>query len=101
MSYWLFKKEPKNISIEDIERKGVQNWHGVRNYQARNFIRDDMHPGDLVLIYHSNSDPSGVVGVAEICSEAYDDSTAQDPSTYHFDPKATDLKPIWLQRKAS
>jgi len=97
MRYWLFKKEPKNISIDDIESKGVQNWHGVRNYQARNFIRDDMQIGDKVLVYHSNSEPSGVVGIAEICSEPYDDITAQDPTTYHYDPKATPDKPIWTQ----
>ena len=97
MNYWLFKKELKNISIEDIKRKGVQNWHGVRNYQARNFMRDAMQPGDLVLVYHSNSEPSVIVGIAEIGSQAYDDVTAQDPSSYHYDPKATPLKPIWLQ----
>ena len=96
MRYWLFKKEPKNISITDIERKGIQNWHGVRNYQARNYIRE-MAIGDLVLVYHSNSEPSGIVGIAEICSAPYDDTTAQDPTTYHFDPKATLEKPIWLQ----
>ena len=96
MQYWLAKKEPKNMSIDDIEVKGVQNWHGVRNYQARNYIRQ-MEIGDLVLIYHSNSEPSGVVGVAAVCSAPYDDDTAQDPATYHFDPKATPEKPIWSQ----
>jgi predicted RNA-binding protein with PUA-like domain len=96
MQYWLFKKEPKNISIDDIEAKGVQNWHGVRNYQARNYIRS-MEVGDLVLVYHSNSDPSGVVGIARVCSEAYDDVTAQDPTSYHPDPKATAENPIWSQ----
>jgi len=95
--YWLFKKEPKNISIEMIREKAVQNWHGVRNYQARNYLRDDAKIGDLVLIYHSNSEPSGVVGIAEICSAPYDDDTAQDPTTYHHDPKATPENPIWMQ----
>ncbi len=96
MNYWLFKKEPKNISIDDIEQKGVQNWHGVRNYQARNYMRE-MQVGDLVLVYHSNSEPSGVVGVAEVCKEAYNDITAQDPTSYHPDPKATPENPIWSQ----
>ena len=96
MHYWLFKKEPKNISIDDIEQKGVQNWHGVRNYQARNYIRS-MEIGDIVLVYHSNSEPSGVVGVAEVCSAPYDDLTALDPISYHPDPKATSENPIWSQ----
>jgi predicted RNA-binding protein with PUA-like domain len=96
MHYWLFKKEPKNISIEDIEQKHVQNWHGVRNYQARNYIRG-MEIGDLVLVYHSNSEPSGVAGIAKICSAPYDDLTAQDPTSYHPDSKATPENPIWSQ----
>jgi predicted RNA-binding protein with PUA-like domain len=97
MRYWLFKKEPKNISIDHIEEKGVQNWHGVRNYQARNFMRTDMAIGDKVLVYHSNSEPSAVVGLAEICSAPYDDVTAQDPDSYHHDPKANPDNPIWTQ----
>ena len=96
--YWLFKKEPKNISIEQIERDGVVSWHGLRNYTARNYLRDSAQIGDKVLVYHSNSDPSGVVGIAEICSAAYDDLTAQDPTTNHYDIKATPEKPAWIAR---
>jgi predicted RNA-binding protein with PUA-like domain len=95
MNYWLFKKEPKNISIDDFEREGTLGWHGVRNYQARNSMRDDMALGDQVLIYHSNSEPSAVMGVGEIVSAAYADHTAQDPAALHFDPKSTPENPIW------
>ena len=96
MNHWLFKKEPKNISIDDFVREGTVGWSGVRNYQARNYMRDTMRIGDLVLIYHSNSEPSAAMGVGEIVSAPYPDLTAQDPATSHYDPKATPGNPVWL-----
>ena len=96
MNYWLFKKEPKNISIEDFIRLGTVGWHGVRNYQARNYMRDSMQLGDKVLIYHSNSDPSAIMGIGEIASAAYPDLTAQDILNTHYDPKSTVTNPVWL-----
>jgi predicted RNA-binding protein with PUA-like domain len=97
-NYWLFKKEPKNISMSDIENAGRLSWTGVRNYQARNYLRDTAQEGDMVLVYHSNSDPSGVVGIAKIYGNPYPDLTAQDPTTNHYDPAATPEKPIWAGR---
>jgi predicted RNA-binding protein with PUA-like domain len=93
--YWLLKSEPDCYSIDDLARDGVTHWSGVRNYQARNFMRDDMKPGDGVLFYHSSAEPPGVAGLAEITSEGYGDHTALDPKDDHFDPKATVDDPIW------
>src|SRR6185437_1538302 len=95
-NYWLVKSEPSCYSIDDLARDGKTMWDGVRNYQARNFMRDGMKKGDRVLFYHSNADPMGVVGVAEVCREAYPDFTAQDPSNDHFDPSSTADNPIWM-----
>jgi len=95
MRYWLMKSEPGTYSIEDLERDGVTGWEGVRNYQARNFMRDEMHLGDRVLFYHSNAKPPGIVGLAEVCREGYPDETQWDESSSYFDPKATQEKPIW------
>ena len=94
--YWLMKSEPETYSIDDMERDGRCFWEGVRNYQARNFMRDEMKVGDLVLFYHSNAKPPGVVGVVRVCSESYPDHTAQDPKSPYFDPKASEDKPIWM-----
>lgn len=94
--YWLLKTEPQSYAIDDLERDGRTSWDGVRNYQARNFMRDDMHIGDDVLIYHSSADPSGVVGLARICREAYPDATALDRNDSHHDPKASKDNPIWM-----
>ena len=77
--YWLMKSEPSVYSIDDLQRDGSTSWEGVRNYQARNFMRDDMRVGDGVLFYHSNAKPMGVYGVAEVVREAYPDDTAFDP----------------------
>jgi predicted RNA-binding protein with PUA-like domain len=90
------KSEPGTYSIEDLERQGVTPWEGVRNYQARNFMRDDMRVGDLVLFYHSNAKPPGAAGVGRVCREAYPDYFAQDRRSAYYDPKATEENPIWM-----
>ncbi len=90
------KSEPESFSIADLEkaRKKTTSWDGVRNYQARNFMRA-MELGDQVFFYHSNADPSCIVGIAEVVRKAYPDHTALDPDDHHFDPKATPANPIW------
>lgn len=93
--FWLMKSEPEVYSIEDLERDGRTFWEGVRNYQARNFIRDEMQVGDGVLFYHSNSAPPGVAGIALVCRTAYPDPTARDPDSDYFDPRATEHDPRW------
>jgi len=95
--YWLVKSEPSVYSISDLSKEKTKTtyWDGVRNYQARNFIRDDMKIGDLVLYYHSNDEPLGVAGYCEIVRESYPDFTAQIPDNPHFDPKSTSENPIW------
>jgi predicted RNA-binding protein with PUA-like domain len=95
MKYWLMKCEPAAYTIEDLERDGSTSWEGVRNYQARNFLRDEMKVGDKVLFYASNADPSGVTGVAEISREAYPDLFAMQPQHKYYDPKARPDNPIW------
>ncbi|HSG40465.1 MAG TPA: EVE domain-containing protein [Thermoanaerobaculia bacterium] len=93
--YWLLKCEPEAYTIEDLERDGTTTWEGVRNYQARNFMRDDMKVGDGVLFYASNADPSGVTGVAEISREGYPDPFSfQEGHKYH-DPKSDPENPMW------
>lgn len=96
MKYWLMKSEPDCFSLEDLIKSPNQTtpWDGVRNYQARNLMRDEMHTGDKVLFYHSGKNPS-VVGLAEVVREAYPDSTAWDPDNNHFDPKSTQDTPRW------
>jgi len=96
MKYWLFKTEPDAYSIHDLEAAGVDLWDGIRNYQARNFIRDEMRPGDKVLIYHSRVQPPGVVGEAEIASEPYPDPTQFDPVAKYHDPKSDPDNPRWM-----
>lgn len=96
MKYWLLKTEPSSYSIDDLQRDGSTGWDGVRNYQARNFMRDQMKIGDLALIYHSNAKPAGVVGLARVCRESHPDETAQDPQDIHFDPKASPENPRWF-----
>src|SRR5688500_737410 len=95
MNYWLMKFEPAAYTIEDLERDGTTSWEGVRNFQARNFIRDQMKVGDGVLFYASNAEPSGVTGVAEIAGEAYPDRFATKKGHKYFDPKSTVDDPIW------
>lgn len=94
--HWLLKSEPEVYSIDDLARDGRTEWDGVRNYQARNYMRDEMAAGDLVLFYHSNADPPGVAGVARVCSEAHPDSTQLDRKSDYYDPKATKDAPRWF-----
>lgn len=94
--YWLMKSEPSVYSIADLKRDGSTCWDGVRNYQARNFMRDEMKPGDEVLFYHSNTDPMGIYGVAKVAREAYPDHTAFDPTDKHYDPKSDPARPTWM-----
>ena len=98
MNYWLMKTEPESYSIDDLakEKKKTTFWSGVRNYQARNFMRDDMKKGDLVLFYHSNANPPSIVGVAEIVKESYPDFTSWDENDHHYDPKSTPENPRWF-----
>lgn len=96
-SYWLMKTEPDVFSIDDLEKRPGQteHWDGVRNYQARNFMRDEMKVGDLILFYHSNATPPGVAGVAEVASKAYPDHTQFDKKSKYYDPKAREENPRW------
>jgi predicted RNA-binding protein with PUA-like domain len=96
MNYWLMKSEPGAYSLNDLKRDAQTCWDGVRNYQARNFMRDQMAVGDQVLFYHSNADPMGVVGVAEVCRAAYPDHTAWDPADPHYDPATRRDAPTWM-----
>lgn len=93
-AYWLMKSEPGSYSIDDLERDGATDWTGVRNFKARNWMRE-MKAGDKVLFYHSNADPSGVAGEAVIVKEAHPDRTQYDPKSKYFEPKATEEKPYW------
>ncbi len=93
---WLMKSEPEEFSIADLQRVGVEPWTGVRNYQARNFMRDGMRPGDPVLFYHSNCDVPGVVGLARVHGEPYPDPTQFNPESDYYDPKSTPDAPRWL-----
>ena len=96
--YWLVKSEPSEFSIDDLEKSKnkITYWDGVRNYQARNFLRDEMKKGDFVLYYHSNADPNAVVGYCEIVKEGYPDFTAFDPDNIHYDPKSSKDNPTWI-----
>lgn len=98
MNYWLVKSEPHVFSFDDLLVKGAagEPWDGVRNYQARNFMRDDMKPGDQILYYHSNTKPPGVVGIAEVASKPYPDPTQFDPKSNYYDEKASEEKPRWI-----
>ncbi len=95
MNYWLMKSEPDTYSIEDLKRAKVDHWDGVRNYQARNMMRDQMRKGDLVFFYHSNCESPGIVGIMMIQKEGYPDHTAFDSSSKYFDPKSTPEAPRW------
>jgi len=95
--YWLMKSEPSAFSIEDLKNSpdGTACWDGVRNYQARNLLRDEIKAGDGVLFYHSNIKPPAVVGIARVVRSGYPDHTAQDPDADHYDPRAAPENPIW------
>ncbi len=96
--FWLVKSEPESFSWDDLWRSPDRTtcWDGVRNYAARNFMRDGMKKGDLVLFYHSSVDPPAVVGIAEVVREAYPDHTAFDPADPHHDPKSRPEAPAWM-----
>ena len=94
--YWLMKSEPGVYSIADLRRDGMTCWDGVRNYQARNFMRDNMRVGDGILFYHSNAQPMGIYGVAQVVREAYPDHTAFDASDKHYDSKSDPARPTWM-----
>ena len=96
MKYWLMKSEPHVYPWGQLLEDGSTHWDGVRNYQARNIMRDEMKIGDLVLFYHSNCKPPHVAGVARVCKEGYSDHTAQDPESKYFDEKASPENPRWI-----
>jgi len=97
-AFWLCKTEPSVYSITDLRRDGVTGWECIRNYQARNFMRDSMSAGDRVLIYHSNADPTGVAGIAEVVGEPRADPTQFDVKSEYHDPKSTRAAPRWVMR---
>ena len=96
--YWLFKSEPNAYSFNDLQNEtdATAEWDGVRNFQARNYMRDDMKVGDSVLFYHSNAKPLAVVGTARVVTEAYSDATAWDPNDIHYDPKSSPGETVWV-----
>ncbi len=98
MNYWLMKSEPDVFSFKDLKSrpKKTEPWNGVRNYQARNFMRDEMKVGDLILFYHSSCEIPGVAGIAKVSSAPYPDSTQFDKKSEYFDPKATPENPRWM-----
>jgi predicted RNA-binding protein with PUA-like domain len=98
MSYWLMKSEPDEFSIDDLVRapKKTTPWFGVRNYQARNYMRDAMRPGDGVLFYHSSCEVPGIAGLAEVAGAPHPDETQFDPKSPYFDPKSTRENPRWV-----
>lgn len=96
MRAWLFKSEPSTYSWDDLVRERRTDWEGVRNYQARNLMRDEMRAGDVVLFYHSSTAPQAIAGVARIVRDAYPDRHARDPASPYFDPKASDDDPRWV-----
>jgi predicted RNA-binding protein with PUA-like domain len=101
MSYWLFKSEPDCFSFADLcaAPDRTTGWDGVRNFQARNFLRDQIQVGDGVLYYHSSADPPAIAGLAEVVEAAHPDPTAFDPSADHYDPKSRPESPTWYQVK--
>jgi predicted RNA-binding protein with PUA-like domain len=96
MKYWLMKSEPDTFSIDDLARKGVEPWDGVRNYQARNFMRDGMKVGDKIFFYHSNTDVPGIVGIASVASRAYPDESQFNAKSKYYDEKSTREQPRWM-----
>lgn len=95
MRFWLMKSEPEVYSIDDLKKDRKTYWDGVRNYQARNFLRDQIKLGDLVFFYYSNSNPSGIAGIMKVVREGYPDPSAFDPKDSHFDPDSKKEKPSW------
>ncbi len=101
MRYWLMKSEPSEYSIDDLARDGTVPWFGVRNYQARNFMRDQMKPGDLAFFYHSSCAEPGIAGICTVSKAAYPDQTQFDPASKYYDPKATPENPRWFNVEVS
>lgn len=95
MKYWLVKSEPESYSIDELVKDKVTYWNGVRNYQARNFLRDEIKEGDKVFFYHSNTEEPGIYGICQVVKEGYPDFTAFDPDDKHFDPKSCKDDPTW------
>lgn len=95
MKYWLMKTEPDEFSIDDLEKNKTTLWEGVRNYMARNYMMNEMHPKDRVLFYHSNAKPSGVIGIAEVCSSPKVDPSQFNPKSPYYDPKSDPKNPRW------
>lgn len=98
MRYWLFKSEPGEFSFDDLKNspQSTTHWHGVRSYQARNFLRDEIKVGDQVLFYHSSSENVGVMGVAEVVKDGYPDATAWEVESLYYDPTSTPENPRWF-----
>ena len=96
IAHWLMKSEPDTFSIDDLKKRGREPWDGVRNYQARNYMRDGMRVGDGVFFYHSNCAEPGIVGLAEVASDAYPDPSQFNPKSDYFDPGASRDSPRWL-----
>jgi predicted RNA-binding protein with PUA-like domain len=96
MRYWLLKSEPSSYSIEDMARDRTTAWNGVRNFQARNFMRDQMRVGDRAFFYHSNCDQPGIVGIVEVCGPAHADETQFDRKSKYYDPDAERAAPRWV-----
>lgn len=96
--YWLLKSEPECYSVDHLARESTQTtyWDGVRNYQARNFLRDDLQVGDLAFFYHSNADPPAIAGVVQVVQAGYPDHTAWNPQSDHYDPQSTPDNPRWF-----
>lgn len=97
MQYWLMKSEPGEVSIDDLQNMPDQKveWFGIRNYQARNFMRDQMKIGDLAIFWHSSCKEPGIYGIVEICSDAHPDSLQFDPNSDYYEPKSTSEKAVW------
>jgi len=96
MAFWLMKSEPQEVSIDDLAARGSVPWFGVRNYQARNFMRDAMRVGDRAFFYHSGCAEPGIAGLCEVCAPAHADDTQFDPASAYFDPGSTPERPRWL-----
>ena len=96
MNYWLMKSEPDVFSFEDLKKKKSEPWTGVRNYQARNYMRDEMKVGDGIFFYHSSCEVPGIAGIAQVASAPYPDPTQFDKKSEYFDPKATKENPRWF-----
>ncbi len=98
MNYWLFKTEPSTFSIDDLAKEKTTEWYGIRNYQVRNMLRDDMNPGDKVLIYHSSAKEIGIAGLAKITSKGYPDTKQFEKKSPYFDAKSKQENPTWVSR---